>query len=104
MALASPASINKSVTTAGTRVALVSSSTLAINVVIQANSGNTGVIYVGDSTVSSSVFGVKLTAGNSVSIELPPISDGAMEVDLADIYLDSGTNGDGVSVMYFKRS
>ena len=109
MALAVPKNLIKNVAVAGTRETLISSltpapeSVLAINVVIQAKAGNVGVIYVGDSEVSSSKYGCRLTAGNSVSIEMPSIGNNAMEMDLKDLYIDAATSADGVSVFYFVR-
>jgi hypothetical protein len=94
----------KNVTTAGTREALVSSPTLVINFCIQAKAGNTGVVYIGTSEVSSSAYAVRLTAGNSYSVEMPVIGGHAMEVDLSELYLDVGTSGDGVTVAYYVRS
>ena len=62
-----PAQANKTVTTAGTRVALADNTVLIRTMVIQADEGNSGSVLVGDSSVSSSVFGVEITAGNSES-------------------------------------
>lgn len=93
-----PKTLNKTVTTAGTRVQLFTSSTPCHSCTIEANPGNTGVIYVGDSTVSSSVYGISVAKGASFSFA----GDGNnSKVDLTDIWLDCGTNGDGVSVFYF---
>ena len=81
-----PISGQKSVTTAGTAVALASSTEI-ISVVIKAKSGNTGNIYVGDSTVDSST-GYILGPGDAVSFDM---------TDLAAVYIDSDVNGEGVS-------
>ena len=95
---------NKAVTTAGTAVALASS-TRVRSVMIQANNANTNNIYVGGSTVSSSSYGTFLTAGNSVTIEAPDMGNsGANDLDLADIYIDADTDGEGVSVTYLYRN
>jgi hypothetical protein len=104
MALVRIQHTTKDVTTAGTRVALASSATLAVSVMIQAKSTNTGPIYIGGSTVSSTSYGARLTAGNSLSIEMPDMGmGGSYEVDLSEIYIDAGTNGEGVSVVYYTR-
>jgi hypothetical protein len=80
---------SKAVTTAGTAVALATS-TACQSVLIQAKAANTGVIYVGGSTVSST-SGIFLYAGESVE----------MSVDnLADINIDSSVNGEGVVFTY----
>lgn len=83
----------KVVTTAGTRVTLASSTT-AREVTITALSTNTGVIVVGGSTVIAAAGtrrGVPLSAGASLTIRID---------DLADIYIDSTVNGEGVSFLY----
>lgn len=77
----------KTVTTAGTRVTLASSQALTSGVKIKALSGNTGNIFVGNSTVSSS-NGYVLKASEEVFIEVD---------NLATINLDSSVNGEGVS-------
>jgi hypothetical protein len=74
------------VTTAGTRVALASSQAVK-SVVVKAKRTNTGLIYVGSSTVSSS-NGFILGAGDSVSLDI---------ANLATVYIDSSVNGEGVS-------
>ena len=79
----------KTVTTAGTRVALVGSSTSCAAVIIRALSANTGTIYVGDSSVSSS-NGHTLSAGESVGLAIN---------DLASVYIDSSVNGEGVTFL-----
>lgn len=84
----------KVVASAGTAEALASSSTLVSYIIITAETNNTGVIAVGASTVDETVGtrrGVPLNAGDSISL-------GA--VDLADVYLDSATSGDGVTYLY----
>lgn len=81
-------------TTAGTRVALASSSTPARQVFITALSGNTGTVCVGGSTVVASLStrtGVPLDAGDSVALDI---------ADLSSVYVDSTVNGEGVSFMY----
>lgn len=93
---------HKVVTTAGTQVPLSSTTILARNICIQALASNTGSIYIGESDVSSSDFGVEITAGNSFSIELPSMGEaGSDDIDLKDIWIDAETNGEGVSVTYY---
>jgi len=75
------------VTTAGTAVQLQTSANLSLT--IKALAGNTGLIYVGDSTVDSS-NGFELSAGDSVSLA---ISQNNV------IWLDCSVNGEGVSVI-----
>lgn len=76
------------VTTAGTRVALAGSQVIK-SVTIKALVGNTGLIYVGNSSVSSS-NGFQLSPGDSISLNL---------TNLATINIDSAINGEGVSYL-----
>ncbi len=83
----------KVVTTAGTAVALASTTT-AKYVIIVAETDNTGIIVVGGSTVvaaQSTRRGVPLAAGEIVAFAID---------DLADVYIDSTVNGDGVTFTY----
>lgn len=77
----------KAVTTAGTAEALGSSTTLTAGVTVKALAANTNNVYVGDSSVDSS-NGYVLDAGESVFIEVD---------DLAKVFIDVDTNGEGVS-------
>jgi hypothetical protein len=77
------------VTTAGTRVQLLTSSTPAKSVTIKALIGNTGHIYVGNNFVSSTV-GFVLEAGDTVSLNF---------ADLSNIWLDCSVNGEGVTYL-----
>jgi len=77
----------KTVTTAGTRVALASSTAITHSVRIKALHGNSGWIYVGNSSVSSS-NGYVLDAGETIEIQV---------ANLSTIYLDASVNGEGVS-------
>jgi hypothetical protein len=74
------------VTTAGTRVQL-SNLALLSGVTIKAKSTNTGVIYLGDSGVTSS-NGHRLLASESVFIEIDNVNR---------LYIDSSVNGEGIS-------
>lgn len=78
----------KTVTTGGTRVALASTQAVK-SVTVKALSANTNKIYVGDSTVASTT-GFQLSAGDSVSLDI---------ADLATVYLDADTNGEGVTYL-----
>lgn len=85
----------KVVTTAGTRVALATS-TACKEVVITAETDNTGFVVVGAAaTVIAALAtrtGIPLYAGDSVTIQTD---------NLADIGLDSAVSGDGVTFMAF---
>lgn len=88
--LATPATFyhgQKTVTTAGTEVALASSQALVSGVTVKALHANTGWIYVGTNPVTSST-GFVLDAGEQIFIEIS---------NLATVYIDSSVNGEGVS-------
>lgn len=76
----------KTVTTAGTRVTLAST-TAVKSVTIKALAANTGTIYVGNATVAST-NGFALAAGDTVSLDVS---------DLATVNIDSSVNGEGVT-------
>lgn len=88
---------NKSVTTAGTQVQLVSVDTPVLSVKVHALSGNSGVIYVGDENVSSTT-GVPLAAGSSEEIIFVR-KEGDLPGNLKDVWVDAATNGDGVAFL-----
>ena len=83
------------VTTAGTRVALASS-TACKEVIITAETDNTGIVVVGAAaTVVAAIAtrrGVPLSAGDSIVLQTD---------NLADVGLDSTVSGDGVTFMAF---
>ena len=83
----------KTVTTAGTDVVLAAS-TSAKWIIIQAQTDNTGWIAVGATGVDATVAtgtGALLGAGESITL---PIDN------LADVYIDSTVNGEGVRYTY----
>lgn len=82
------------VTTAGTDVALAAS-TVCKKVIIQSQTDNTGLIAIGTSGVDATIAtgtGVLLYPGDAIEIEID---------NLADVYLDSTVNGEGVRYTYF---
>ena len=87
-------SSEKTVTTSGNAVALASARMIT-SVTIIAKAGNTGKVYVGGSDVATTTND-GLAAEDSLSIEM----DHAF--DLADIYLDADTNGEGVEIYALK--
>lgn len=88
------------VTTAGTRVALAATRTMAAWVQIQ-NSGNVAnKLYVGDVTVSATTAAIAL---NALDVEtMPPVAD-INGYDLSTIYIDADTNGMIANIIYFRR-
>lgn len=84
----------KTVTTAGTAVTLVASTTACSLIDITALSTNTGIICVGNSAVvaaSGTRKGVALAPGDTYSLAID---------DVVKIYIDSTVNGEGVSFNY----
>ena len=84
---------NRKTVTAGSAEA-IASSTACKTVFITALLSNTGVVVVGGSTVVAAVLtrrGIPLQAGDSIVIKTD---------NLADIYIDSMTTGEGVSFTY----
>jgi hypothetical protein len=82
---------NKTVTTAGTAVTLVASSTPCIEVTITPLSTNLGDITIGGSTTkaTSTVKGELLSDKAVISID-----------DVSKIYIDASISGEGVSFRY----
>jgi len=89
---------SKDVETAGTAKALVDSSTKIIGLEITAKSTNTGKIYVGSSSVSSSNSGIVLEAGDVFSLRLPA----GQYTDLSKWYIDAEKDGEGVTFTYLE--
>lgn len=79
----------KTVTTAGTRVQLASS-TATKSITVRALAANTGLIYIGTSAVSSA-NGFQLSKDDSVSVDLD---------NLSKLWIDSSVNGEGVTYIY----
>lgn len=89
------ASGSKSVTTAGTRVQLLSAATECKSIDVTANYTNTDMIVVGGSGVvaaSGSRKGVPIAAGNTYTFKI---------TDVSNVWIDSVVNGEGVSFNYF---
>ena len=83
-----PLSGKKTVTTAGTRVALSTPQTGTAPVAIKALAVIVGLIYLGDSTVAST-NGFQLSAGDVIILDFLG--------DLSTLWIDSAVNGEGVT-------
>ncbi len=86
---------NKSVTTAGTPVALAAVSTEVKRLDVTANYTNTDMVTIGGSGVvgaASGRKGVPIAPGNTYTFFVS---------DLAQVYIDSVVNGEGISYNYF---
>lgn len=88
--------------TAGTRVQLSATATPVSAVIIQAKATNSGLIFVGDSSVSAT-RGISLAAGKALSLTCEEMAAEGEEFFLSDIYVDAATNGDDVKISYVKR-
>jgi len=87
----------KAVTTAGTRVTLTANDTLVKWATVQALSTNTGIVCFGGSTVTASTrSGTCLSAGLAAPISFMA----GFPYNLANYYIDSTVNGEGVSITY----
>ena len=84
--------------TATTRVQLNTSTVPVLSIIFKAKPANSGLIFIGDVTVSATV-GFELAAGESLTL---PISDyvqanGAPHtIPLSDFYADTSNSGDDV--------
>ena len=81
----------KNVTTAGTAEPLSATSQVVKRLMIQAGD-NSGNIYRGNSSVSSSAYAEVAPALNSFSV--------LNDVDLAEVYIDADNDGEGVSYSF----
>jgi hypothetical protein len=85
------------VTSAGTAVPLSAAQLTAGWVFVQAKAANTGKIHVGSSAVSATSKQVELSPTDGYTF---PTSSVPNIYDLAEIFIDSDTDGDGVWVGY----
>lgn len=92
--------LRKTVTAAGSREALTALNILSTNIVIQALSGNGGVIYIGDASVSSVLNAVTLAAGVAITLSPGAFGEDYGTYNLKEIYIDTSNSGDGVNVGY----
>lgn len=88
----------KTITAAGTREVLATQ-TEVLAVTIKALSSNTGKVYVGDGGVAST-NGFPLDPRDSVSLST---DDPEQAINLASIYLDVATSGEGVRYIYLRK-
>lgn len=89
--------------TANTRVQLCSTQYYTPAVVVTAAHGNTGNIYVGDSTVGSAAYSVVLSAGQTYTLTGITVGGTQEDIDITKLYADTATNGNDVHVSYYAR-
>lgn len=91
----------QAVASAGTAEALVASTTWARNVIFTAPAGNTGNVFLGDSTVDAT-SGLVVAPGGQVNLS-DLLGGEAYVTDLATVYVDAANNDDAISWIYFDR-
>ena len=85
--------------TAGTRVQASATSTIVSSIIFQADTANTGNIFVGDVNVTST-RGYALTPGDSIAFSGDMAGYSGKEFILSDFYVDTATNGNDVWITY----
>lgn len=105
-----PALLTKTVTTAATRVQVTSDTGIKPHsVYFEAFGTNTGFIYIGNSSVSSTVYFARLpvpSTSSSPSWSITAAETGSSRgegIQLSDLYVDSSVSGDKVQVTYVYR-
>ncbi len=93
----------KTVTDAGTRERLTTLEHLVPALTITAERTNTGYVYVGDETVSSTQYMVELDSGDSVTISTAELGWAYGKLSMKEIYLDVSVGTDGVSVGWLDK-
>lgn len=89
------------VTTAGTRVQIATDTDLRYSAIKILNPyTNTGIIYVGDSTVSSTVYDDALFPGDAIVYQALPTNIGPKVYKPSLFYIDSNTSGTAVRITY----
>lgn len=98
--------LGKVTVTAGTAVALSATDLAVSELCIIAKKANTGIIYIGDSTVTNSattsVGGFPLAANERFPISGLADYDG--RINLKDIYINSSVDAEGVVISYILRN
>lgn len=93
----------KTVPVAGTRAPLATGFPNVVrvrSVTITALSTNGGLVYIGGTDVSSTVYGKELKAGDAVDIYVEQRAwERGESVNLSKIWLDVSVNGEGVSYL-----
>jgi hypothetical protein len=92
----------KDVAAAGTpeRVVLQANEIYARYFVLQAKPGNTGNIIVGDADSILTGVGHVITPGMFYTVDTDQWNNSKAEVAASEIWIDAGTNGDGVVIGY----
>ncbi len=98
------------VSTAGSRVQVQSSSAYCTQIIFEAKLANgANNVFVGDVSVSSSKYMTAMTGGERIVLSLgaspvrPSDSNGGPEMQLNSFYLDAQTAGAVCMITYFQR-
>tara|TARA_R100000306_G_C4358443_1_gene134008 strand:- start:818 stop:1120 length:303 start_codon:yes stop_codon:yes gene_type:complete len=83
------------VPTAGTRVQISATPEVVLVITFKARAGNSGKVYIGDSTVAAAV-GFELAGGTEIMLNPSLVAARDTSVLLSDFYVDAATNGDDV--------
>jgi hypothetical protein len=89
--------------TANTRVQICSTQYCTPAIVLTAAHGNTGNIYIGDSSVGSASYSVVLSAGQTYTMTGITVGGTQEDVDITTLYADTATSGNDVHVSYYRR-
>jgi len=89
-------------TTAGTRTQCTATTTIRpSSVYFEALGTNTGYIYIGTVTVTSTLYIPRLSAGQGFSLGIEPGGGlGSTGLQLSNLYVDSSVNGEKVLMTY----
>lgn len=98
-----PKHFRKTVTTAGTSEQVTTANTFTPVIDFQAESDNTGRVFIGNSAVSSTNCLASLGPGDSLSLVAAHYGDATAQWNLSDFWFDVGTSGDGAFVGYHER-
>lgn len=103
MARLVPYNVTATLTSAGTRQSLSATPKIVRSFTVQARPSNTGNIYIGGSSITSTLCTI-LTPGATFEVEAPEMgSGGSDDLDLADWYIDGATTGDKVYIVALIR-
>ena len=95
----------KTVAATDTAERLTTSNIVVPSAQIQAElvTANTGYVYIGDSEVSPTNYGLCMAAGDVASFNAEQLGWGKAQISLKDIWLRVSVNTDGVSCIYLER-
>lgn len=95
------------VATAGTRVQCSATALPVLSVYFEALGTNTGSVFIGDSTVSSSKYMSARSAGLGINVSWDNAGSsarpGSTELDLSKFYIDASANTQIIQMTYLTR-